>query len=39
MPGTKTITVRLTNEIRQKLDELAHSTQRSRSSLAAEVIA
>lgn len=39
MPDTRTITVRLTNEIGEKLDELARNTQRSRSSLAAEAIA
>ena len=39
MPDTKTITVRLTNEVKEKLDELAQSVQRSRSSLAAEAIA
>ena len=39
MPDKRTITVRLTNEIREKLDELAQSVQRSRSSLAAEAIA
>ncbi len=39
MPDTKTIAVRLTSEVSEKLDELARSTQRSRSSLAAEAIA
>ncbi len=39
MSNTKTITVRLTVEIGEKLDELAQSTQRSKSSLAAEAIA
>ncbi len=39
MSDTTTVTVRLTNEIREKLDRLARSTRRSRSFLAAEAIA
>ena len=39
MSETTTVTVRLTNEVRVKLDGLARSTRRSRSFLAAEAIA
>ncbi len=39
MSDTTTVTVRLRNEVRDKLDALARSTRRSRSSLAAEAIA
>ena len=39
MSDTTTVTVRLTNEVREKLDGLARSTRRSRSFLAAEAIA
>ena len=38
MADTTTITVRLTNEVKEKLDELARGTRRSRSFLAAEAI-
>ena len=39
MSDTTTVTVRLTNGVRAKLDGLARSTGRSRSFLAAEAIA
>ena len=39
MPDTTTVTVRLPNELREKLDALARSMRRSRSFLASEAIA
>ena len=39
MSGTTTITVRLASAVKDKLDNLARSTKRSRSFLAAEAIA
>ncbi len=39
MSDTTTVTVRLRNEVRDKLDALARSTRRSRSFLASEAIA
>ena len=38
MADTTTITVRLTDEVKENLDKLARSTRRSRSFLAAEAI-
>ena len=38
MADTTTITVRLTNDVKEKLDKLARGTMRSRSFLAAEAI-
>jgi RHH-type transcriptional regulator, rel operon repressor / antitoxin RelB len=39
MPGTITVTVRLSKEAKAKLDALAESTRRSKNYLAAEAIA
>ena len=39
MTGTTTMTVRLSNELRDKLERLARSTKRPMSHLAAEAIA
>jgi predicted transcriptional regulator len=39
MPGTTTLTIRLTPEVKERLGRLADSTQRSKSFLAAEAIA
>ena len=38
MADTTTITVRLTDDVKEKLDKLARSTRRNRSFLAAEAI-
>lgn len=39
MPSSTTLTIRVTQEVKDRLDRLAASTQRSKSFLAAEAIA